>query len=138
MNHSIKQIDMYEDAHQDVSRGTTPRHFTYNVLQPRTNPINYHPTMSNEIDEVHYEWRTGTWGECSVACEGGQRTRVVKCTAQSRSQKNEYVDDSKCDQGSKPVSVTSCNHFRCPMWNMGLWSEVSYSFNYIGKVSETF
>lgn len=112
---------MFEDL-----QVTTPRHFTYTVLQPRTNPLTYHPAMSNEIDDVRYEWRMGLWGECSVACEGGQRARIVKCTAQSRSQtKNEYVHDSKCDQASRPISVTTCNNFRCPMWNMGLWSDVS-------------
>lgn len=117
---------MYEDL-----LVTTPRHFTYTVLP-------YHPTMSNEIDDVHYEWRTGPWGECSVACEGGQRARIVKCTAQSRSQtKNEYVDDSKCDQGSRPVSVTTCNNFRCPMWNMGLWSDVSFPKNRSLKYENT-
>uniref|UniRef100_A0A336JY65 CSON006040 protein n=1 Tax=Culicoides sonorensis TaxID=179676 RepID=A0A336JY65_CULSO len=113
------QIDIYED-HQV----TTPRHFTYTVLQPRTPHKTFHPTMSNEIDDVQYVWRTGPWGDCSVACEGGQRIRSVKCTAQSRTQiNNQFVSDSLCDESMRPLNVTLCNNFRCPMWNMGLWSE---------------
>ncbi|XP_063700230.1 A disintegrin and metalloproteinase with thrombospondin motifs 15 [Culicoides brevitarsis] len=111
------KVEMYEDL-----QVTTPRHFTYTVLQPRKNPNTYHPTMSNEIDDIRYEWRTGSWGDCSVACEGGQKARIVKCQLRS-SLKTEYVDDSKCDQDLKPVSVATCNNWRCPIWTYGRWSE---------------
>lgn len=90
--------------------------------------------MTNSIDQTKYEWRTGPWGECSVNCEGGRKIRSVKCTARITSSHSnyEFVSDDYCDEQKRPVNTTSCNNFRCPTWNMGLWGEVcTEGFNFL-------
>lgn len=57
----------------------------------------------------------------------GTKTRSVRCTARSYgSITHDIVDDYHCDDKYRPVNKATCNSFRCPEWNMELWSEVSW------------
>ncbi|KAI7813138.1 putative A disintegrin and metalloproteinase with thrombospondin motifs 12, partial [Triplophysa rosa] len=50
------------------------------------------------------EWVVGNWTECSLSCEGGVKTRIVKCVAKRPGQ---------CDPANRPRSTILCNLQSC-------------------------
>lgn len=105
-----------------------------NQTAPRTrqneiyNVEKYNPTAQHEVTIIpnnqRYVWRTARWTNCSQECgEGGKRSRRVHCT-NNQTKNQEVIDDNYCDPALKPVATNDCNHFRCPEWNFGAYSEV--------------
>ena len=72
----------------------------------------------------HYEWREGSWSECSVVCGEGERTRQISCVLVNN---NTVVDYSHCSSETTPESTTLCYTERgCHYeWREGDWSECS-------------
>lgn len=75
-------------------------------------------------NKITYAWSTapdpGT--TCNVPCGGGTRYLNVWCEAVDFTGKNvKIVDDSLCDQSSKPTSSEVCNTQAC-QWLTGDWS----------------
>ncbi|XP_033127166.1 uncharacterized protein LOC117124937 [Anneissia japonica] len=55
-----------------------------------------------------YEFTVGEYGNCSVECEGGVRTRIVEC----RDNDGDVVGDNNC-VGIKPKTEEECNNDPC-------------------------
>ena len=49
-------------------------------------------------------WQYSNWGDCSVSCNGGSRSRIVSCTT---------GDDSDCGDLTKPDETDTCNIQAC-------------------------
>ncbi|XP_050966292.1 A disintegrin and metalloproteinase with thrombospondin motifs 12 [Labeo rohita] len=54
------------------------------------------------------EWIVGNWSECSLSCDGGIKSRVVKCVAKQPSQ---------CNPANRPRSTMLCNLQSCSSTN---------------------
>ncbi|XP_032671699.1 A disintegrin and metalloproteinase with thrombospondin motifs 9 isoform X2 [Odontomachus brunneus] len=82
--------------------------------------------QENEIDSngitFHsgYKWHTGSYGECSKACDTGYRSRIVKCVS---SEAGTVAPDYYCNSRQQPVTRSACNRHPCPTWVTGDWSE---------------
>uniref|UniRef100_A0AAQ5Y3E9 ADAM metallopeptidase with thrombospondin type 1 motif 20 n=1 Tax=Amphiprion ocellaris TaxID=80972 RepID=A0AAQ5Y3E9_AMPOC len=89
-----------------------------------------HPGHSSwNVPSADNQWRTGPWGACSSTCAGGFQRRVVVCQdADGRS-------NSYCDERVKPAESKSCDSGPCPLWNYGVWGEVSL---YVGLGGQSF
>lgn len=80
----------------------------------------------NEVDnnaitfQSGYDWRIGSFSECSKSCSGGYKKRVVQCTEKET---HIGVRDDYCDAHRRPASTLSCNRHACPVWNTGEWSQ---------------
>uniref|UniRef100_A0A3Q3JML9 Peptidase M12B domain-containing protein n=1 Tax=Monopterus albus TaxID=43700 RepID=A0A3Q3JML9_MONAL len=85
----------------------------------------HHPGHSSwNVPSADNQWRTGPWGACSSTCAGGFQRRVVVCQdADGRS-------NSYCDERVKPAESKSCDSGPCPLWNYGVWGEVSFDFEF--------
>lgn len=59
-------------------------------------------------DSIPASWSIGAWGDCSVRCGGGTKTRDVNCKDSS----GVIVDDKYCS-ATKPSSTSSCNTNPC-------------------------
>ncbi|XP_060742765.1 A disintegrin and metalloproteinase with thrombospondin motifs 20-like [Tachysurus vachellii] len=69
-------------------------------------------------------WNYGIWGECSLSCGGGQRTRLVVCQRSNGQRLNEH----NCDMLDKPPDVERCNMQPCPgsaSWHRRPWKPCS-------------
>uniref|UniRef100_A0AAR2JAB6 Peptidase M12B domain-containing protein n=1 Tax=Pygocentrus nattereri TaxID=42514 RepID=A0AAR2JAB6_PYGNA len=69
-------------------------------------------------------WNYGIWGECTQACGGGQRTRLVVCQRPNGQRLNEH----NCDMLDKPPDVEQCNMQPCPgsaSWHRQPWKPCS-------------
>lgn len=66
-------------------------------------------------------WRTSRWSPCSATCDGGVRTRAVRCISETSDQ---AVDDRYCTD-ERPDNITNCGQQKCPKWRSGDWGEVS-------------
>ncbi|MCR9097550.1 MAG: hypothetical protein NXI30_25310, partial [bacterium] len=72
--------------------------------------------------QASFTWSTGLFGECSVACGGGNQTRTVECLDAN----DDVVADSFCDPGSRPVDTQSCNTQACSYdWVTGVYGTCS-------------
>ncbi|XP_015176924.1 PREDICTED: A disintegrin and metalloproteinase with thrombospondin motifs 9 isoform X2 [Polistes dominula] len=78
-----------------------------------SNGISFHPVN---------KWITGSFGKCSQPCNGGFKTRTVKCISMET---NMYVNENLCNPDDKPNNTIPCNDHLCPIWNTGDWSECS-------------
>ncbi|GAA6089903.1 A disintegrin and metalloproteinase with thrombospondin motifs 20 isoform X1 [Tachysurus ichikawai] len=68
-------------------------------------------------------WNYGIWGECSLSCGGGQRTRLVVCQRPNGQRLNEH----NCDMLDKPPDVERCNMQPCSgsaSWHGRPWKPV--------------
>jgi hypothetical protein len=66
------------------------------------------PTPTSTPNPDIAAWNLGTWGNCSVSCGGGTRTRTVECRKNSG-----VVSDSLCPP-PKPAVSEDCNTQTCP------------------------
>ncbi|KAM3926910.1 A disintegrin and metalloproteinase with thrombospondin motifs 20 [Leptodactylus fuscus] len=69
-------------------------------------------------------WNYGRWGECTLTCGGGMRTRLVICQLTS----GQVLDDQNCEILDKPPNVAQCNTHICPAdasWHPGPWNSCS-------------
>uniref|UniRef100_A0A8C1KEM8 ADAM metallopeptidase with thrombospondin type 1 motif, 12 n=1 Tax=Cyprinus carpio TaxID=7962 RepID=A0A8C1KEM8_CYPCA len=55
-----------------------------------------------------FEWTVGNWSECSLSCDGGIKSRVVKCVAKQPGQ---------CNLANRPRSTILCNLQSCSSTN---------------------
>ncbi|XP_026096265.1 A disintegrin and metalloproteinase with thrombospondin motifs 12 [Carassius auratus] len=55
-----------------------------------------------------FEWTVGNWSECSLSCDGGIKSRVIKCVAKQPGQ---------CNPASRPRSTILCNLQSCSSTN---------------------
>nr|CAD7423667.1 unnamed protein product [Timema monikensis] len=53
-------------------------------------------------------WETGQWGQCSVPCGQGKRSRMVKCIGVNNSEQED------CLQNDQPAQEEECNLSPCP------------------------
>ncbi|XP_078494159.1 A disintegrin and metalloproteinase with thrombospondin motifs 9 isoform X2 [Ciona intestinalis] len=70
------------------------------------------PTARETCEDgpCHGTWRTGVWTQCSVSCDGGTRTRYVRCLYNGR-----YQDDGQhCLPQEKPSEDEICSSASCP------------------------
>jgi hypothetical protein len=74
-------------------------------------------------DCVTYNWLSGPWGKCSVACGGGLVARNVTCVDSNLT----TLADVACDAASKPEVTRLCNSNACVTfgWSAGDWSPCS-------------
>ncbi|XP_070536311.1 A disintegrin and metalloproteinase with thrombospondin motifs 18-like isoform X2 [Ptychodera flava] len=77
-------------------------------------------TTSTPVPVHNYTW-TAIMSECSATCAGGEMTTVAQCWRNQEVQ----VDDSFCDEDSKPKSGKyPCNKEPCPArWVVAEWQE---------------
>ncbi|XP_042608438.1 A disintegrin and metalloproteinase with thrombospondin motifs 12-like [Cyprinus carpio] len=54
------------------------------------------------------EWTVGNWSECSLSCDGGIKSRVIKCMAKQ---------PGRCNSASRPRSTILCNLQSCSSTN---------------------
>ncbi|TSK13404.1 A disintegrin and metalloproteinase with thrombospondin motifs 20 [Bagarius yarrelli] len=69
-------------------------------------------------------WNYGVWGECSLSCGGGQRTRLVVCQRPNGQRLNEH----NCEMLDKPPDMERCNTQPCPgsaSWHRRAWKPCS-------------
>uniref|UniRef100_A0A4W4GZL7 ADAM metallopeptidase with thrombospondin type 1 motif 20 n=1 Tax=Electrophorus electricus TaxID=8005 RepID=A0A4W4GZL7_ELEEL len=69
-------------------------------------------------------WNYGIWGECTVSCDGGQRTRMVVCQRPT----GQRLSEHSCDVLDKPPDVEQCNTQPCPgsaFWHRRPWKPCS-------------
>ncbi len=70
-----------------------------------------------------YSWNIGPYGQCSKACDGGTKVRVVTCQHKNGT----FTSDSNCST-EKPSTSAECNTDACPntySWVPGAWSSCS-------------
>ncbi len=75
------------------------------------------------ISQGTTSWNEGNWSRCSLACGGGQKTRIVQC----RNASGVTILDSEC-AGAKPTTTMSCNPQTCTAdynWNIGPYGSCS-------------
>lgn len=75
------------------------------------------------IEQGIPSWHEGDWSRCSMACGGGQKTRLVQCHSTS----DVVIPDSECT-GTKPATSQSCNSQTCTAdysWNVGPYGTCS-------------
>uniref|UniRef100_A0A182M1S6 GON domain-containing protein n=1 Tax=Anopheles culicifacies TaxID=139723 RepID=A0A182M1S6_9DIPT len=90
-----------------------------NDVQPNQSMKNvkYQPnTAASPVLRGH--WRTYNYSKCSAECEGGFKTRMVRCMS-----KNKQVLDDRYCLHPKPPTEISCANFRCPIWMFGQWNQ---------------
>ena len=62
-------------------------------------------------------WRTDRWDDCSKTCNGGTRTRHIRCVQIVDGDIEYDVEDEMCDADAKPNSKEDCNKQECrPEW----------------------
>lgn len=66
-------------------------------------------SCNTQVCSGTYNWNIGPWGDCSLTCGGGQKTRSVVCQTQS----GQTVSDTNCPQ-PKPATSETCNTDTCP------------------------
>ncbi|XP_053699807.1 A disintegrin and metalloproteinase with thrombospondin motifs 16 [Synchiropus splendidus] len=70
-------------------------------------------------------WSTGSWGECSRSCGGGEQTRQVQCVQRIAQTSTDSLPDSRCVLPT-PARRRTCNTHGCPaLWTPGPWSQCS-------------
>lgn len=91
--------------------------------------VNVRPKISYDyyvpLDQPVYEWQAGQYGECSVTCGEGEKTRRLRCVLMENNRPTE-VGLNNCDQDSRPPSTELCDEGPCPApaeWVKGAWSE---------------
>ncbi|KAB5536845.1 hypothetical protein PHYPO_G00112000 [Pangasianodon hypophthalmus] len=68
------------------------------------------------------KWTTSIWGECSVTCGSGQRSRSVVCVNHS----GDEIHHSHCSVQKRPNHSEPCNTQPCEfVWITGEWTECS-------------
>ncbi|XP_073798559.1 A disintegrin and metalloproteinase with thrombospondin motifs 20 isoform X1 [Danio rerio] len=71
-------------------------------------------------------WNYGIWGECTVSCGGGQRTRLVVCQQAS----GQRLSEHSCDALQRPLDLELCNTHSCSgsaQWHTHSWRTCSVS-----------
>ena len=65
---------------------------------------------------VFYSWEVTEWNICSLSCATGTQSRRIRCMTLSSKGGVYEVDDSKCDESTKPTNaiVQKCNDHSCP------------------------
>ncbi|KAG8577664.1 hypothetical protein GDO81_010252, partial [Engystomops pustulosus] len=101
------------------------------VCQDREGGINHHCDETSKPAETRHcdsgpcpRWNYGSWGECTLTCGGGMRTRLVICQLTS----GQVLDDQNCEILDKPPNVAQCNTHICPAdasWHPGPWKSCS-------------
>ena len=65
------------------------------------------------LSTYHRSWKPEGWEDCSQTCNGGNRTREIKCM-QVAADGIEYDVDSRLCSDPKPSMVEACNNVPCP------------------------
>ncbi|XP_068085411.1 thrombospondin type-1 domain-containing protein 4 [Anabrus simplex] len=79
---------------------------------PRTQKCVKPPCDENEIEDVQNRqsqkshWQVGQWGQCSVPCGPGKRSRLVQCVGPN--------SEEKCPEADRPANEEPCNMGSCP------------------------
>lgn len=85
------------------------------LYQDRNVGIRYEysvPESSAHLSEPDtYQWTYKAFGDCSVSCGGGFKTREVTCNSRTSL---EQVDDELCDVNEKPSDTMQCGQVACP------------------------
>ena len=68
--------------------------------------------------------------QCSATCGKGRRGRYVSC----RDRLGNMVEETSCLYVPKPVSQEACQVKACGKWQLGDWSQVSFSLCHIDKL----
>ncbi|XP_053380641.1 A disintegrin and metalloproteinase with thrombospondin motifs 7-like [Mercenaria mercenaria] len=69
-------------------------------------------------------WKTLEWGQCSVPCGNGTKTRSVSCVSMTNGV-DKVVSSAKCNDSLKPHLTSRCINI-CG-WRKGNWSKCSRS-----------
>ncbi|KAL3094865.1 hypothetical protein niasHS_006160 [Heterodera schachtii] len=61
------------------------------------------------------EWLAGNWGQCSASCgTDGEQRRVLRCVRRDALGDVRPLDDARCTDAQKPLSVRLCSLGPCP------------------------
>lgn len=69
--------------------------------------------VNEDYLNVHPSWKPEGWEDCSQTCNGGNRTREIKCM-QVAADGIEYDVDPRLCSDPKPSLVEACNNVPCP------------------------
>ncbi|CAB3979049.1 A disintegrin and metallo ase with thrombospondin motifs 6-like [Paramuricea clavata] len=84
-------------------------------------PEDYASAKMDEVISDFYwaviKWRTDRWDDCSKTCNGGTRTRHVRCVQIVDGGIEYDVEDEMCDADVRPNTKEKCNKQECrPEW----------------------
>ncbi|XP_045215703.2 A disintegrin and metalloproteinase with thrombospondin motifs 18-like isoform X1 [Mercenaria mercenaria] len=65
--------------------------------------------MSCDFKPCQPDWYMNDWGQCSVTCGSGQRSRDIRCLDSN------MQTSSSCDPAKKPADRELCTQRRCPL-----------------------
>ncbi|KAK3089633.1 hypothetical protein FSP39_005227 [Pinctada imbricata] len=96
------------------------------VILPEDECPSTKPTSAEHCrqDDCPPAWFAENWSTCSVSCEDGIQSRKIYCMTSDR---NKYLEESKCDNSTKPASRQRCKERACPgpKWKAGKWRACS-------------
>uniref|UniRef100_A0A8C9WT45 ADAM metallopeptidase with thrombospondin type 1 motif 7 n=1 Tax=Scleropages formosus TaxID=113540 RepID=A0A8C9WT45_SCLFO len=126
-----------------TSPGPTLEPVWIQLLFQETNPgVRYEYTISRENlvesdnDTVpEFQWRYGSWTDCSATCGTGVQRQIVHCMERTSG----IVEEHYCDPATRPDDKrASCNEELCPAtWWVGEWQKCSSSCGESGLAKRT-
>ncbi|XP_063603126.1 papilin-like [Penaeus indicus] len=112
---------------------TTEALYVVLLYQEPNKGVRYEYSVPLEVGQGEaevYDWLFGTFGECSVPCGGGVKTRNVTCV---RTNDLLPVSEYLCDPRERPDQNATCNDLLCPArWELGAWTPCSSSCGQTG------
>ncbi|XP_072516246.1 A disintegrin and metalloproteinase with thrombospondin motifs 7 isoform X1 [Salminus brasiliensis] len=117
-----------------TSPGPTREPVWIQLLFQETNPgVRYEYTISREslqesisgTPATDFQWKHGSWTECSATCGTGVRRQIVHCVELMSG----IVEEHYCDPATRPDDKrVSCRAGLCPaVWWTGEWQKCSSS-----------
>ena len=73
-------------------------------------------------NEPTNDWEYSEWGQCSVTCGRGYRSRTARCV---NSQSGREVSPTRCDRRRRQLTDESCEGPPCLSWRVSDWDQCS-------------
>ncbi|XP_042857254.1 papilin-like [Penaeus japonicus] len=107
---------------------TTEALYVVLLYQEPNRGVKYEYSVPLEVTQAEaetYDWLFGTYGQCSVSCGGGHKSRNVTC---ARTSDLAPVAEYLCDPRQRPDENMTCNEQPCQArWELGAWTPCTSS-----------